>query len=129
MGRPLALIVDDHFDSAFIFSEALRRAGFDTEIAYSGEDALARLAASTPALVVLDMCLPRVAGMDILRRIREDARLVKTRVVIATADTEVAGALDYGEADVVLVKPISFSQLRQVAARLLPVLQDAPCSG
>ncbi len=129
MGRPLALIVDDHFDSAFIFSEALKWAGFNTEVAYSGEAALAHLAASTPDLVVLDMCLPRVAGMDILRRIRDDARLVKTRVIIATADTEMADALDYGAADVVLVKPIGFSQLRQVAARLLPVLQDAPCSG
>ena len=128
MGRPLALVVDDHFDSAFIFSEALQRAGFDTEIAYSGEAALARLAASTPDLVVLDMCLPRVAGMDILRRIRDDARLARTRVIIATADTEVADTLDYCAADVVLVKPIGFSQLRQVAARLFPALQDVPCS-
>lgn len=121
MNKPLALIVDDHFDSAAIFSEALRWAGFETEIAYSGEAALARLAAVTPDVVVLDMCLPHVAGMDILRRIRDDARLLKTRVVIATADTEVAGALDYGAANVVLVKPIGFNQLRRVAAALVSV--------
>lgn len=119
MDKPLALIVDDHFDSAFIFSEALKWAGFNVEVTYSGEAALARLAAVTPDVVVLDMCLPNVAGVDILRRIRDDARLVKTRVVVVTADTEVARTLGYGEADVMLVKPIGFNQLRQVAAVLI----------
>lgn len=125
MDRPLALVVDDHFDSAFIFSEALKRVGFDTEVACSSEAALARLAAITPEVVVLDMCLPHVAGTDILRRIRHDARLVKTRVVVVTADTEMAESLGYGEADVILVKPVGFTQLRQVAARLFSTLQDA----
>lgn len=129
MGKPLALIVDDHFDSAVIFSEALKWAGFDTEVAYSGEAALARLAALAPDVVVLDLCLPRVAGVDILRRIRDDPRLAKTLVVIATADTEAADALGYGAADVMLVKPIGFSQLRQVAAGLIPnVSKDVTCS-
>ena len=118
MGRHSALIVDDHFDSAVIFSEALKWAGFETEVVYSGEAALARLAATAPDVVVLDMCLPRVAGADILRCIRADARLARTRVIVATADTQMADTLCCSEADVVLVKPIGFNQLRQVAASL-----------
>lgn len=122
------MIVDDHFDSAVIFSEALKWAGFDTEVAYSGEAALARLAAITPDVVVLDMCLPHVAGTDILGRIRHDARLARTRVVVVTADIEAAESLGYGEADMILVKPVGFTQLRRVAARLFPALQGAPRS-
>ncbi len=128
MGRPLALIVDDHFDSGVIFSEALRRAGFDSEVACSGEAALARLASIVPDVVVLDMCLPHVAGIEILRYIRNDTRLIETRVVVVTADTEAAKALDRSEADVILVKPVGFTQLRQVAARLLSASKDTPCS-
>jgi DNA-binding response OmpR family regulator len=119
MGKPLALIIDDHFDSGIIFSEALEWAGFEAEAVYSGEAALARLAVIVPDVVVLDMCLPRVAGTDILRRIRADARLAKTRVIIATADQWIADTLPYGEADVVLVKPIGFNQLLRVAASLV----------
>jgi CheY-like chemotaxis protein len=123
MGKPFALIVDDHYDSGIIFSEALEWAGLETEIIRSGEAALARLAVIVPDVVVLDMCLPRVAGTDILRRIRADARLAKTRVIIATADQWIADALPYDEADAVLLKPIGFNQLRRVAASLIA---DAP---
>jgi CheY-like chemotaxis protein len=123
MGKHLALIVDDHYDSGIIFSEALEWAGLETEIVRSGEVALARLAAVVPDVVVLDMCLPRVAGSDILRRIRADARLAETRIIIVTGDQWIADALPYGEADVVLLKPIGFNQLRQVAASLVA---DAP---
>ena len=123
MGKPFALIVDDHYDSGIIFSEALEWAGLETEIVRSGEVALARLAVIVPDVIVLDMCLPRVAGTDILRRIRADARLAKTRVIIATADQWIADALPYDEADAVLLKPIGFNQLRRVAASLIA---DAP---
>ena len=68
-------------------------------------------------VVVLDMHLPHVAGPDILRYIRADARLEKTQVIIATADPSMADSLRE-EATLVLLKPISFSQLRDLAKRL-----------
>ena len=85
MSELLGFIIEDDDDLSVIFSEALQAAGFKTEIIQSGDRALARLAVTTPDVVVLDLHLPRVAGMDILHQIRADARLVKTRVIVATA--------------------------------------------
>jgi DNA-binding response OmpR family regulator len=117
MSELLGLIIEDDDDLSVIFSEALQAAGFKTEIIQSGDQALARLAVTTPDVVVLDLHLPRVAGMDILHQIRADARLAKTRVIVATAHPRMAESLR-DEADLVLLKPISFSQLRDLAAIL-----------
>jgi CheY-like chemotaxis protein len=117
MNQPLALIVDDHGDSAVIFSEAMKMAGFAVEIIYSGDEALVRLADTAPDVVILDLCLPRVAGTEILRRIRGEERLADAYVIVISADPILAGnTLD--QADQVLVKPIGFSWLRDLAAEL-----------
>ena len=117
MSQSFALIIEDDEDLSVIFSEALQAAGFKTEIARAGDVALARLAVTTPEVVVLDLHLPRVAGMDILHQIRADPRLGATRVIVATAHPRMAESLR-DEADLVLLKPISFSQLRDLAAIL-----------
>jgi len=117
MSKRLALIVEDNADLSLIFSEALQAAGFETEVALAGDTALARLAVTTPRVVVLDLHLPRVSGMDILHQIRADPRLTGTRVIVATAHPRMADSLR-DEADLVLLKPISFSQLRDLAAIL-----------
>jgi DNA-binding response OmpR family regulator len=117
MSNPFALIIEDDFDASFIFAQSLQAAGFETEIIRSGDLALARLAVTTPDVVVLDLHLPHAAGTDILNQIRADGRLAETRVIVATADPRLAETLQ-DEADLVLIKPISFSQLRDLAARL-----------
>lgn len=117
MGKPLALIIEDHQDAAVIFTEALKGAECEVETIATGDAALERLAETTPAVVVLDLDLPRVSGIDILQYIRADARLAKTRVIVATAYPALSADLDE-QADMVLVKPISFSQLRDLIANL-----------
>jgi CheY-like chemotaxis protein len=117
MSHPLALIVDDHDDSAVIFSEAMRMAGFAVEAIRSGDEALARLADTTPDVVILDLCLPRIAGTEILQRIRGDERLAKAYVIVISADPILAGTT-LEQADQVLVKPIGFRWLRDLAFEL-----------
>lgn len=118
MSNPSALVIEDDYDLAIIFAEALRAAGFETEIIRAGDIALERLAATTPDVVILDLQLPRVAGSDILQYIRTDPRLAKTPVIVATAYPHMAEPLRK-EANLVLIKPISFSQLRDLAACFL----------
>jgi DNA-binding response OmpR family regulator len=117
MSKMLGLIIEDDEDLSVIFSEALQAAGFETEIIKRGDTALERLAATTPDVVVLDLQLPKITGMDVLHQIRADERLKKTRVIIATAHPHMAESLR-DEADLVLLKPISFSQLRDLASIL-----------
>ena len=64
MTNPFALIVEDDIKLATVFAEALRIAEFETEIVLDGQAALNRLAATTPAVVVLDLHLPRVSGPE-----------------------------------------------------------------
>lgn len=117
MSQPLAFIVDDHGDSAIIFSEAMRAAGFAIEVIQSGREALARLEEVSPDVVVLDLCLPGVAGTEILRRIRTNKRLASTHVIVVSADPILAGDT-IEQADQVLIKPIGFIWLRDLAAKL-----------
>ena len=117
MSKPLAFIVDDHGDSAFIFSEAMRMAGFTIEIIQSGKDALVHLEEMSPDVVVLDLCLPGVAGTEILQRIRTDKRLANAHVIVVSADPILAGDT-LKLADQVLIKPIGFIWLRDLAVKL-----------
>lgn len=116
MSNPFALIIEDDYDSAVIYENALRAAGFDTEVIYSGDKALERLAATVPELVVLDLLLPGVPGMSILEHIRNDKRLASTQVVVITGDTVLADMSPLQEGTVqILVKPVTFTQLRDLA--------------
>ncbi|MCB9078903.1 MAG: response regulator [Anaerolineaceae bacterium] len=117
--KPLALIIEDDAEQVSIFSEALRLAEYETEIAQDGALALARLAEIVPALILLDLHLPQVSGREILRQIRASDRLANTQVIITTAAPSTADMIRH-EADLVLIKPISFIQLRDLAARLRP---------
>lgn len=115
--NPLALIIEDDEDLAAIFGEALQAAQFETEIISDGAVAQRRLKEVIPSLVVLDLHLPNVSGEILLRQLRANPALARTRVVIASADPISADMLR-SESDLVLVKPVSFSQLRDLAQRL-----------
>ena len=117
MAKYFALIVEDDQDLAIIFARALQDAGFETQIVRSGDTALMWLSSTTPDVVVLDLHLPRISGGDLLQRIRANPQLEGVKVIIATADPQLAEVLQE-EADLVLLKPIGFSQLRDLAARL-----------
>lgn len=119
MSNPFSLIIEDDPKLAFIFAQALEMANFETEIVSDGRAALARLAVTTPAVVILDLHLPYMSGKDVLAHIRADERLSQTRVILATADALRAEQLR-GEADLVLLKPISIHQLSALAKRFRP---------
>jgi CheY-like chemotaxis protein len=117
---PLALIVEDEFDLSIIFSESFKAAGFETEIIRDGQVAIQRLAETVPDVVALDLHLPNVSGEAILDQIRADERLAETHVIVTTADARTAEPLEDRGATLTLIKPISFSQLRDLARRLRP---------
>ena len=117
MDNPLAFVIEDDEAHLELFCEALQKARFEVETFRDGQTALSRLTATTPTLVLLDLHLPHVSGADILSYIRSDPRLKNTRVVLASADPQMASLLRE-KADLVLIKPISYFQLRELAARL-----------
>ena len=117
----LALIIEDDEDLASIFAEALRGIGYEVEHVADGRLAQERLkSGTTPYLIMLDMHLPHVSGGDLLTKtIRQEPHLAKTIVIITTADARM-GETYANQVDFVLIKPISFMQLRDLTARLRP---------
>jgi two-component system cell cycle response regulator DivK len=119
--RQLALIIEDDEDLASIFAEALRGVGFEVELVADGRVAEERLKNGVPPfLILLDMHLPHVSGADLLTNIiKKDERFAKTVVIITTADARMGEAYTE-QVDFVMIKPISFVQLRDLTSRLKP---------
>ena len=117
----LALIIEDDEDLADIFAEALRGIGYEVEHVADGEVAQERLKNGTaPFMILLDMHLPHISGADLLTNIlKKDERFAQTMIIITTADARM-GETDGNQVDFVLIKPISFVQLRDLTARLKP---------
>lgn len=116
--RPLALIIEDDERLAEIFSTALVNYGFETEIILDGAVAFTRLAATEPAVVVLDLHLPNVSGQEILRQVRADERLAKTPVVVITADLSAVQEVRH-IADLILTKPFKVKILQKAVTRVI----------
>ena len=118
----LALIIEDDEDLASIFAEALRGIGFDVELLEDGKVAQERLKNGVPPfLILLDMHLPHISGADLLTNIiKKDEKFKKTTVIITTADARMGEAYTE-QVDFVMIKPISFIQLRDLTSRLKPM--------
>lgn len=117
----LALIIEDDEDLANIFAVALRGVEFEVEHVADGKKAQERLLNGTPPyLILLDMHLPHISGGELLTNIlKKDERFEKTTVIITTADARMGDAYR-DQVDFVLIKPISFVQLRDLTKRLKP---------
>ena len=108
--RGSVLVVDDEPTIADVVSRYLQRAGYETRVAGDGPDALAQISAERPDLVVLDLMLPGMDGLEVMRRMHEADRV---SVILLTARGEPSdrviglrlGADDY------VVKPFSPAEL------------------
>jgi len=104
---PLVLIVDDSVDNREAYAEYLRFKGFRTLEAATGQEALALTRAQHPDLIVLDLRLPDLDGLEVSRRIRASSDLAFTRIIAVSArvlPSDIASALASG-CDAFLQKP------------------------
>jgi DNA-binding response OmpR family regulator len=113
------LVVDDDVDLVDLVRSALEREGFAVDEACDGEAALVKIAGDAPELIVLDLGLPKVRGLDVLRQVRTD-NSVPVIVLSGLADeTDRILGLELG-ADDYVVKPFS---PRELVARVRSVLR------
>ena len=116
------LVVDDDPGIREVVCFALQKAGYATAVAADGEQALARFAADRPALVVLDILMPELDGVEVCRRLRADPRGRATPIVfLSSKDDEVDRivGLEVGGDDYV-AKPFS---PRELVARVRAILR------
>jgi DNA-binding response OmpR family regulator len=114
---PLALIIEDDAKLGVIYDTVLKQAGYETEIIRRGDEALKRLSTAAPALILLDLHLPYVSGVEILKVIRAIESLAKIPVIVVTADLYLAESME-GLADYVLIKSYGVWRLREIIAQL-----------
>lgn len=120
MMRGDILIVDDHESVRGVLREILEEEGVTVRVAADGETALAMAAERPPDLVFLDLSMPDMDGLEVLRRLRADPRTAAARVVIVTARAEeergegvALGATEY------FTKPFSPLAVLRLVDRLL----------
>lgn len=119
MNLPGILVVDDDESLRWVLKTQLEELGYAVSTAADGEQALSFMGKETPALVLTDLKMPRISGMELLGRIR--AEYPEVPVVLITAFGTIqsavqamrAGAYDY------LTKPIDFDELALVVERVL----------
>ena len=118
---PAILIVDDYADSLEAWEIFLRAEGFDVVTATSGAGALQAVSAAIPSLIVMDLMLPDLLGVDVARLLRAEPRTRRIPLVAATGlsdEAHLAAAREAGF-DAVLIKPCEPATLIATIRRLL----------
>lgn len=116
------LIVDDEADLVELISYNLKKEGFDIDSALDGEEALSRLRKKNYDLLILDLMLPGIQGMELCRILRNDPATARLPVIMLTAKGEELDkiiGLEMG-ADDYVTKPFS---VRELIARVRAVLR------
>ncbi len=115
------LVVDDDDDMRSLML-ALLRPAYEVSAARDGQEGLDLARSLRPDLVVLDLLMPRLHGFEVCRRIREDAELKGTKVLISSSKSyqhDVDTAVGETGADAYIVKPFEIEEFQSRVAALL----------
>lgn len=121
MAKARILIVEDDRSLAEVLSYNLRNEGYEVTLAHDGQDGLTRAQLSPPDLVILDVMLPVIDGMDVCRRLRADSATRDVLILMLTAKAEELDelvGLSLG-ADDFVTKPFSVKVLLERIKALL----------
>ncbi len=120
--KPVILVVDDEESYRNALSIALDREGFSVVTAADGAEALAAFERDKPVLVLLDVMLPKMSGIDICRELRSRSSVPIIMVTAKNAEIDTVVGLEVG-ADDYITKPFG---LRELVARVRALLRRAP---
>ena len=115
------LIADDEQNIVISLEFLMKREGYQVEVANDGEEAVRRIRASRPDLVLLDVMMPKKSGFEVCQEVKSDPSLGGVRILMLTAkgrDTELAKGLALG-ADAYMTKPFSTRELVDKVRSLL----------
>jgi DNA-binding response OmpR family regulator len=121
MDPKTVLIIEDEEDAAELFAEMMRISGFRVLKASRSAPAVSMMAVDKPDLVLLDIMMPEVSGLDILRQMRRDPNLADIPVIVVTAKSmpaDIKNGMEAG-ASTYLTKPVGFQELKEAVQRTL----------
>jgi CheY-like chemotaxis protein len=115
------LIIEDEPDAAELFAEMMRVSGFRVRKTSSSAPAINMMTAEKPDVVLLDIMMPEISGLDILRQMRRDPALADIPVIVVSAKgmpADIKMGLEAG-ASTYLTKPVGFLELKEAVDRAL----------
>ena len=113
MNRTKLLLVDDEEDFVFALAERLRFRKYDTKAATSGEAALSEIEKERPDIVVLDLKMPGMGGMEVLREIKTRNPSIDVIMLTGSVDSEIGEIAIRAGATYHIVKPMDIEDLMQ----------------
>ncbi|MBI4948142.1 response regulator [Candidatus Berkelbacteria bacterium] len=99
------LLVDDDLTLREMYSERLKAEGFTVDMAKDGEEALQKIKENRPSIVLLDLMMPKINGIEVLKQVRADSSTKETPVIVLTAliqDREKLESLTNGADDYIV---------------------------
>ena len=122
---PTVLVADDNDDTRAMFRTLLSNKGYHVIEAADGEEVIEITSRENPGLVLLDLGLPRLNGLTVIRRLRNELKLLNVPVVVVTGyDKHFATAVAAG-CDDYLLKPVDFTRLDAILDYYVPTKAQA----
>ena len=115
------IVVEDEADAAEMFAEMMRVNGFRVVKCFSSGPAINMIANETPDVVILDVMMPDISGLEVLKYMRHEPQLAKIPVIVISAKSmpsDIKTGMDAG-ASVYLTKPVGFLELKQAVEKVL----------
>lgn len=121
--QPTIVVVEDEPDTAEMFAEMMRLSGYKVLKSYGGISAVELIKSEKPAAIVLDIMMPDLSGLEVLRIIRSDPDIVHIPVIVVSAKSlpsDVKYGLELG-ATVYLTKPVAFLDFKEAVEKAIHV--------
>jgi len=115
------MIIEDEADAAELFGEMMRLNGFRVIKMYSSAPAIPMIAQERPDVVILDIMMPDISGLEVLRYMRREPDLAHIPVIVVSAKSmpgDIKTGLEAG-ASLYLTKPVGFLDLKQAVEQVL----------
>ena len=115
------MIIEDEEDAAELFAEMMRVSGYRVVKTSKSAPAIEMMTTEKPDVILLDIMMPEISGLDILRQMRSDPLLENIPVVVVTAKgmpADIKNGMEAG-ASTYLTKPVGFLDLKEAVERAL----------
>jgi DNA-binding response OmpR family regulator len=115
------IVVEDEPDAAELFAEMMRVSGFRVLKTYSSTPAISLIAKEHPDVVILDIMMPDISGLEVLRFMRRETKLKSTPVIVVSArslPSDIKEGLEAG-ATIYLTKPVGYLELKKSVDKVM----------
>ena len=117
-----ALVIDDARVAANTIAQAMELLGYEAQVAYGPRPALESLAQRVPDIILLDINMPGINGIEVCRYLRRDPRTDKVPIIAISSENQEATITEVRQAgaNAFLPKPLDIDALEKVLKRILP---------